>query len=287
MRAPWRIAVFGTAIVAAGFVVVTIGALVGSAVPIIEWARAARIPLDHVYTLVATVLATWATARLVSDDGFRVWEYVGLGRGTYGAATLGIATLAGILVLAVPALVLVATGAARFEPSVATDSPAMVAWAAVALLVPAAFAEELIFRGYLFSACADGLGARGAVAVTSVLFSLAHIFNPDPSATSIAAVTCAGIFLGVVRYATGSLMAATLAHFWVNFTQAVVLHAPVSGLALQTPGYRYVETGPDWLTGGAWGPEGGAGTIVALALASFLYLRRSRGTRTSTPAATP
>jgi hypothetical protein len=38
---------------------------------------------------------------------------------------------------------------------------------------------------------------------------------------------------------------------------AAVLHVPVSGLPFATPGYRAVITGPDWLTGGSWGPEGG------------------------------
>ncbi|MBV9879811.1 MAG: hypothetical protein JO180_04905, partial [Gemmatirosa sp.] len=37
-----------------------------------------------------------------------------------------------------------------------------------------------------------------------------------------------------------------------------------------TPGYRTVDAGPDWLTGGPWGPEGGlaagAGMLAALAL---------------------
>ena len=52
--------------------------------------------------------------------------------------------------------------------------------------------------------------------------------------------------------------AAWAAHFAWNWTMAVVFHVAVSGLPLESPGYRYVDAGPDWATGGSWGPEGGA-----------------------------
>jgi hypothetical protein len=51
----------------------------------------------------------------------------------------------------------------------------------------------------------------------------------------------------------------------------------VSGIGLAAPNYRVVDAGPDWATGGAWGPEGGlfAGLGMAVALL-FLYRRRER-----------
>jgi hypothetical protein len=52
-----------------------------------------------------------------------------------------------------------------------------------------------------------------------------------------------------------------------------LLHAAVSGLPFATPDYRVVDAGPDWLTGGAWGPEGGIGAAGGMLLA-LIYLRR-------------
>ena len=78
----------------------------------------------------------------------------------------------------------------------------------------------------------------------------------------------------IVRLATGSLYATIVAHFAWNFAQAVVLAAPVSGLALPTPGYRLVDHGPSWLTGGSWGPEGGLAAAAAMIVTTFLLLRR-------------
>ena len=38
---------------------------------------------------------------------------------------------------------------------------------------------------------------------------------------------------------------------------AAVFHVAVSGIPFEAPDYRYVDAGPDWATGGEWGPEGG------------------------------
>ncbi|HVT40817.1 MAG TPA: hypothetical protein VHE78_17390, partial [Gemmatimonadaceae bacterium] len=84
------------------------------------------------------------------------------------------------------------------------------------------------------------------------------------------------LFLASVRLATGSLYAAFVAHLAWNFVQGAVLHAPVSGLALPAPGYRAVDAGPAWLTGGAWGPEGGLAAAAGMLGATFLLLWRRR-----------
>jgi len=77
---------------------------------------------------------------------------------------------------------------------------------------------------------------------------------------------------------TGSLYAATAAHLAWNWIMAAVLHVPVSGLAFETPDYRLVDAGPDWVTGGSWGPEAGAGAMLGLSAALaylYLYVRRA------------
>jgi hypothetical protein len=42
---------------------------------------------------------------------------------------------------------------------------------------------------------------------------------------------------------------------------------------MTAPNYRIVDAGPDWLTGGPWGPEGGAAAMLGMAVA-FIYLQR-------------
>jgi hypothetical protein len=49
-----------------------------------------------------------------------------------------------------------------------------------------------------------------------------------------------------------------------NWTMSAGFHTAVSGLPFGTPRYRLVDSGPDWLSGGAWGPEGGVIAAVGM-----------------------
>jgi hypothetical protein len=90
-------------------------------------------------------------------------------------------------------------------------------------------------------------------------------------------VIIAGFFLGGVVLAMRSLYAAWMAHFAWNWVMAGVMHTAVSGLGLEAPNYRMVSAGPVWLTGGAWGPEGGvAAGVSTIAFVLFLYGRYLR-----------
>src|SRR5262249_36191387 len=142
------------------------------------------------------------------------------------------------------------------------------------LLVPAALFEELLTRGYLLSVLRESWGWLWAIAATSVGFGLLHLENPGATAGSVAMVTLAGFFLSAVVYSMRSLYAAWMAHFAWNFTMAVLFHAPVSGLPLESPGYRYVDAGPDWATGGPWGPEGGAAAALGMVGGIGILVRR-------------
>jgi hypothetical protein len=203
-----------------------------------------------------------------------VWARIGLGTAGLRPRRLIIGFSAGTLAILVPCAVLLAIG--RF--SVERQPAEAVSWwsaarSALFILTPAALAEELAVRGYLLTTLVEGVGAPFAVAITSVLFAGLHLFNPDPTVLSTAMVALAGVFLAVIRLTTGSLWAAWIAHLAWNLVQAVVLHAPVSGLPLDSPGYRLVDHGPVWATGGPWGPEGGLGAAAGMLVATFLLVR--------------
>jgi len=120
-------------------------------------------------------------------------------------------------------------------------------------------------------------GWKWAVVATSIPFGLMHLFNPGATVESILLVTLAGFFLAGVLYVTKSLYAAWMAHFAWNWMMAAVFHVTVSGIPMETPNYHYVDAGPDWATGGPWGPEGGlpAG-LGMMAGMVFLYTNKQR-----------
>ena len=119
--------------------------------------------------------------------------------------------------------------------------------------------------------------APAALGITSLVFGLVHLQNVGATSASIAVVVIAGVFLGVVLVVTRSLWAAFAAHLAWNWALAGLLHSAVSGVPFATPDYRVIDAGPDWATGGPWGPEGGVPAALALlSVTIYLYLRRAR-----------
>ena len=205
------------------------------------------------------------------------WSTVGLDRAAaappviikgaaYGAITIGLASM-----------LLLATHMLRIDRTIPGSWWGEAGHSTIVLL-PAAFFEELLIRGYAFSVLRRAGGWRLALIVTSVVFGLLHAWNPGADAESILAVVVAGFFLGAILLATRSLYAAGAAHFAWNWVMSGALHIAVSGIPSRDPDYRTVETGPDWLTGGPWGPEGGFAAVAVMFVAIFYlyarYLRR-------------
>jgi membrane protease YdiL (CAAX protease family) len=177
----------------------------------------------------------------------------------------------GSLAVAIPAALLL--GTQQLQVVTAPDGGWWgTALLAAVVLLPSAFAEELFARGYILALIREAAGWKVALAATSIGFGLLHIANPGANWQSLSVVMLAGFFLGAIVLVTGSLYAATLAHFAWNWFIAAVLHMPVSGIPVAgSPDYRVVETGPDWLTGGSWGPEGGLAAAFGLSM-GLIYL---------------
>ncbi len=208
----------------------------------------------------------------------RDWSYVWLGREAARPSRLVSGLALGSLAVGIPAAALLASN----QLSVA-DAPDGGWWSAALLsavvLLPSAFAEELFARGYIFALVREAVSWKVALAATSIGFGMLHVANPGANWQSLSVVVLAGFFLGAVVLATGSLYAATLAHFAWNWFIAAVLHMPVSGIPVAgSPDYRVVETGPDWLTGGSWGPEGGLAAGLGLSI-GLVYLSWSAAKR--------
>ncbi|MEO7682664.1 MAG: CPBP family intramembrane glutamic endopeptidase, partial [Gemmatimonadaceae bacterium] len=185
-------------------------------------------------------------------------------------------TLVGVLAIAIPSLILMAMGQLRAVPAAPGSW-----WAATGLtfanLLPAAAGEELLLRGYIFAVFREAIGWRWTLIATSIVFGLFHVPNPGADAESVVLVMLAGFFLGAVLLATRSLYAAIAAHFGWNWAMAAGLHSPVSGIPVLAPDYRVVDAGPDWLTGGGWGPEGGLAAAVSMfVVVVYIYARHLR-----------
>ena len=224
-------------------------------------------------SLASVVLATWIMLRRVEK---LPWSTVGLGRAAASPPLILKGAAFGGLTIGVTSLLLLGIGMLRIDPTI-PGSWWGEAWRSTIVLLPAAFFEELFIRGYVFAVLRRTAGWKLALVATSVVFGMLHAWNPGADAESILAVIVAGFFLGAIFLATRSMYAVGAAHFAWNWVMSGALHIAVSGIPPRDPDYRVVETGPDWLTGGQWGPEGGLAAVAAMFIGIFyLYARHLR-----------
>ncbi|MEO8909248.1 MAG: type II CAAX endopeptidase family protein [Gemmatimonadaceae bacterium] len=267
LGAGWRIVAFYAICIVVLIVVQTAAQLMG--------VLGSIDPLSILYqwtTFGSVLVATWVMLRKVDRLS---WSDVGLDRAAANPTTLLKGAALGGLTIGAASLALLSVRMLRIEPGV-PGSWWGEAGRSTILLLPAAFFEELFIRGYVFALLRRAAGWRLALIVTSIVFGLLHVANPGADAESILAVIVAGFFLGGILLVTRSLYAAGAAHFAWNWVMAGGLHIAVSGLPSRDPDYKVVETGPDWLTGGPWGPEGGAAAVAAMFVVFFYLYGRNR-----------
>jgi membrane protease YdiL (CAAX protease family) len=142
--------------------------------------------------------------------------------------------------------------------------------------------EELLARGYQLHNLAEGLNmprigpARaivGSWVISSSLFGLLHVFNPNVTWLSMLYLTLTGFFFGLGYVLTGRLGLPIGLHFAWNFFQGNIYGFPVSGNIFGGATVVQIEQGgPSLWTGGAFGPEAGLLGIAAVVLGCLLTL---------------
>ncbi len=140
-------------------------------------------------------------------------------------------------------------------------------------LVPAIFvtglipglSEEILARGILFRWIEEFAGSWVSLVLTSALFGLAHIMNPNATAFSSFAIAVeAGLLFGGAYMLTRSLWLPVGLHAGWNFTQGEIFDVPVSGF--DSHGLVTAKlSGPALLSGGNFGLEA---SIIALIIAT-------------------
>lgn len=161
-----------------------------------------------------------------------------------------------------------------------SDEPRSLELAAlVVLFLCVGIYEELAFRGYMLKNLAEGwnwsvVGSKNAifaaVLATSLLFGIIHGINPHATAISISNTVLSGFLFSLGLLLTGELAIPIGFHITWNLSQSVVFGLPVSGVSLGSGLLALQTTGPDWLTGGDYGQEGGLLCTLALFLGMLL-----------------
>jgi uncharacterized protein len=140
------------------------------------------------------------------------------------------------------------------------------------IFIMVAFSEELVFRGYILNNLMQSFNKWIALAISALLFSLAHLNADSIGFLPIANIFLAGILLGINYIYTKNLWFSILLHLSWNFFQGPLLGFKVSGLSIQT--LLQIELkGDALLTGGEFGFEGSfINTALMIAAILILYL---------------
>ncbi len=138
-------------------------------------------------------------------------------------------------------------------------------------------AEESDARGYILQNLAEGIHFWPAVIVSSIYFGALHLLNPGAGIFSTLGIFFAGVLLAMGYYLTRSLWFPIGMHAAWNFAEGPLFGFPVSGLNMGGMFHLNIA-GPEWLMGGAFGPEAGALAVsVEIAMILILWTRMNVG----------
>lgn len=168
-------------------------------------------------------------------------------------------------------LIMMLLGLYRIE-SIGTDKPMEIV-AAFCLFLLVGTGEEIIFRGVLFRWIDEKWGFATALIASALLFGLVHITESNATWwSSLAIAVEAGLLLGAAYKYAGTLWLPIGIHWAWNFTQGNIFGFEVSGNDAGESLLKSTVSGPDWLTGGAFGAEASVIPVVLGLILSAWYI---------------
>ncbi len=158
--------------------------------------------------------------------------------------------------------------------------PSAPVWGGVAIwlfaFVLVGFQEELLCRGYWLQNIADGTNVFWGVLFSSVMFAALHSENPNISWVAIVGLVFTGAFMAFGYVTTRQLWLPIGLHIGWNIFEGPIFGFQVSGLENLPRLINQTVSGPEIITGGAFGPEAGLIVLPGLALGAgliWLYAR--------------
>ncbi|MFH1279156.1 MAG: type II CAAX endopeptidase family protein [Candidatus Eisenbacteria bacterium] len=279
IRVPWRIVLFVLFILAAVIALTLLLAPFRKLLPRAEGATAlenAPLPtmiLGYALLTVAILLASAAAARWLDR---RPFAGIGLGLHSRWLRDLGLGLGLGALFITGVVAVQAALGALRLAPSGEAGGEILRHTVLYLLFfIGVAFVEELLFRGFALQALAEGIGKVPAALLLSAPFGFIHHFNSGGTWIGAVSTGVAGLLLCLAYFRTRSLWLPVGMHVTWNFFMGYVWSLPVSGVTLPVVPFTVTTIGPDWVSGGSFGPEGSFLSFVGMGLMA-LWIGRSR-----------
>ena len=233
-----------------------------------------------VAALVAMFFSYWVASRWLDRRPFRDF---GFHLNSNWWADFGFGLLLGAILMAVIFIIELSAGWITITGTVQSFAANSNFWigilASLVTFICVGIYEEMLSRGYHLRNIAEGfnfgkIGPRGALLIgyliSSSIFGLLHLGNPNANWISTVNIIAAGLFIGLGYVLTRELAMPIGVHMTWNFFQGNVFGFPVSGMTTGASFIAIEQGGPELLTGGAFGPEAGIIGLVAMALGALL-----------------
>jgi hypothetical protein len=137
------------------------------------------------------------------------------------------------------------------------------------------FAEWIRSRGW-----SPERAVLGSAISTSLLFGLFHLANDHASFLAVLNISLLGILFAVPVLYTGRLYFSIGLHLGWNVFQNLVFGMPNGGKPRRAAVLVTEDLGPEFWTGGAFGPEGGLIALIPLGLSIIVitvWMKRRHG----------
>ena len=134
--------------------------------------------------------------------------------------------------------------------------------------------EEVATRGWLLTRIAARTNLPFAIAISSSLFGILHLGNAGVTFLSVLNIILDGVLAGLLLIYTDSIWLVVAQHGTWNYVQGNLLGFQVSGTGADASIFSFtMGSGPDWLTGGAFGAEGSIITTLVLLVSLVIVYR--------------
>lgn len=222
--------------------------------------------------LLAILASSYVMTRFINHKPFSA---IGLGLRPEMVRELGMGCLLGFLMMAGIFVIQHTLGFAEVTASdISWVEGFRIVGMGVLLFGLAAMVEEALFRGYVFQTMIQGMTFLPALVIMSAVFAFVHGANPNISLLAFVNIGLAGVWFSFAYFKTRSLWLPFGLHFSWNFSQTTIFSFPTSGIEFQgNKLFALTQSGPDWITGGVFGPEGGVLATLALFICTWYILK--------------
>jgi len=238
---------------------------------------ATGLPLDATIELIAILLATYVARRLLDRRSFASLGFT-LGPNMVKDLAIGFwipGLLMGLIFITELFLGWLSIDSFAWE-TMALESCLGILLQGLLLFTLVGISEELLSRGYQLQNITEGLNLTWGVLISSSVFAVLHLANPNSSLFSSLGIFAAGVFLAYGWIRTRKLWLPIGLHLGWNLFEGTIFGFPVSGLRIESL-IKQTPSGPMLITGGGFGPEAGLIVLPAMLLGALiirLYTRQ-------------